>query len=160
MANHSSRTSAQVSPTLADQNKKASAIAIEPIAHAEKAARRESEATGTRACIAPEHSVFSEQVYQKALKLKAVPFVRYADEAFAASMGIETLIGLLRQGEMNRQADDGTATLSEFDVNSLLGLAQFAASALLQNADSLRAWADQCFVGEETYREGGGHDAE
>lgn len=93
-------------------------------------------------------SALGEKVHAEAARRGVAPFVRYADEAFAAACGIETVIGLLRRDQAIRETEDDAPVLSPYDVEGLLGLVQFAAVALREDVDRLRNWADDHFVRE------------
>lgn len=103
----------------------------------------------TSARIETKHSLFDELIHKEACARGVLPFIRFADDTFAAAMGIDTLIGLLRSDAINRECDDGTPLLSGYDVGTLMGLVQFAAHAVSENADLLRSWAHKHFAQED-----------
>ena len=94
------------------------------------------------------HSAFDDRIHKEAGKRRVIPFIGYADGARAAALGIEAVIGLLRHDAITRDEDD-VPVLSPYDIDGLLGLVQFAAIALRNDADHLRTWADKHFVQED-----------
>lgn len=95
------------------------------------------------------NSAVSAQIHEEARKRGAAPFVCYMDEAHTAAMGIEAVVGLLRRDATNRELEDDAPGLSAFDIDALLGLAQFAARKLQSEAERISTWADKHFVREE-----------
>jgi len=91
-------------------------------------------------------SALGEKVHAEATRRGVAPFVRYADKAFAAACGIDSLIGLLRRDQMDREDCDDAPVLSAYDIDVLLGLVQFAAFALHEDVGGLRDWAEKHFV--------------
>ncbi|MGE8614673.1 MAG: hypothetical protein ACN6PF_20425 [Achromobacter veterisilvae] len=93
------------------------------------------------------HSTFDDRIHHEANARGVVPFIQYAEAAYAAASGIRAVIGMVRRDVVDREVDDEPG-LSPYDVDCLLGLAQFAALALREDADRLRTWAGKHFVQE------------
>jgi hypothetical protein len=93
------------------------------------------------------HSRFADEVEDHARRTGAMPFVTYADKCAAAFAGIESLAGLLRWNQVNKDLDDGPETLSGYDTDNLLGLIQITAHALFEDAGDLSMWAQKHYAG-------------
>ena len=97
----------------------------------------------TTSMIPPTLSVLGPHIHDAAERHGMLPFSEYLHAAYAATVGIDTVVGLLRRDATLREAQhNGAPVLSSSDTDSLLALVQFAARSLHQNADSLRDWAD------------------
>ena len=94
------------------------------------------------------HSRFADPVADHARRTGALPFVTYADKCAAAMAGIESLVGLLRWDQVNKDLDDGAEILSRYDADNLLGLIQVTAQTLLEDAGSLSQWAQKHYWAE------------
>lgn len=88
-----------------------------------------------------QHFVFGPSITKEAGHRKVLPFVSFAEDAHAASAGIESLVGLLRCSMMNPDSDD--LKLSAYDTDNLLGLVQFTAWALHSKCSDLQRWANE-----------------
>lgn len=92
------------------------------------------------------HSRFADPVADHARRTGAMPFVTYADKCAAAMAGIESLAGLLRWNQVNRDLDDGPEVLTGYDMDNLLGLIQVTAHTLFEDAGKLDQWAQKHYV--------------
>lgn len=94
------------------------------------------------------HSRFASAVIEHGRRTGVMPFITYADKCAMSMAGIESLAGLLRWNQVNNDLDDGPEILSRNDTDSLLGLIQVAALALLDDAGHLSVWAQKHYAPE------------
>ena len=75
-------------------------------------------------------------------------FVDYADQCFIASSGIESVVRLLRADATNASDwSEGDAPLiAPMDVDNMLGLVQFAALSMREEAERISEWANNRFA--------------
>ncbi len=100
--------------------------------------------------IETDHSTLGAAIHGEAQKRGVAAMSRYIDDAHVAATGIETIVGLLRRDALEKDFQDETnaPALSAYDIDSLLGIVQFAAKALCGHTYRVKTWADEHFVGE------------
>lgn len=59
-----------------------------------------------------EHPTFDDRIHQEANARGVVPFIQYAEAAYAAASGIRAVIGMVRRDAVDREADDAPGPVS------------------------------------------------